>query len=77
MARVAAENGQDVEEIPGQEPLRPVRAARRIARAAVRCATCGQEISAGERYREDRWRAPVFGEMLASAICADCEADGL
>ena len=75
--RQAAQAAQDVDDIPGQEPLRPVRAARRIARAVVHCATCGQEIGVGERYREDRWRQPVFGAMLTSAICADCEADGL
>jgi len=78
MARRETVTATDTEEeIPGQEPLRPVRAARRTARTLLRCATCGQEIEPGDRYREDTWRSPIFGTTLTSAICGDCEADGL
>jgi hypothetical protein len=72
----ATERDTDADEIP-QEPLRPIRSARRTARAPLTCATCAQEIAPGERYREDMWRTPIFGATLTSAICADCEADGL
>ena len=57
--------------------LHPVQRARRLARDRLRCATCGASIERGERYRHDTWRARVFGTMLASAICAECQAIGL
>ena len=49
----------------------------REAVGALRCATCGVPIHAGERYREDRLREPVFGDFLTSAICLECVAEGL
>jgi hypothetical protein len=41
------------------------------------CATCRGEIPPGARFREDRLQAPVFGELLVSAICLECVAEGL
>ena len=49
----------------------------RKAMDALRCATCHVPIQAGESYREDRLREPVFGDFLASAICLECVAEGL
>ena len=49
----------------------------RTAETRRTCATCRGEILPGARFREDRLQGLVFGEMLASAICLDCVAEGL
>ena len=49
----------------------------RRAERPLTCATCRTTIPVGAEYREDRLRAPVFGDSLASAICQLCVADGL
>ena len=49
----------------------------RRAERPLTCATCHGHIPVGATYREDRLRAPVFDELLASAICHACVAEGL
>jgi hypothetical protein len=49
----------------------------RRAERTLTCATCYGSIPVGATYREDRLRAPVFGDVLASAICHACVAEGL
>jgi hypothetical protein len=73
----AHEPAPDDDLLAHQPPVHPLRRARRVARARLRCATCGGVIARGEPYREDVWRAPIFGVILASSICRDCQADGL
>ena len=49
----------------------------RTAEARRTCATCWREILPGARFREDRLQGRVFGQLLTSAICLDCVAEGL
>lgn len=49
----------------------------RVAAHPVACATCQEPIDTGNRYREDRLRELVFGQLLVSAICTPCIAEGL
>ena len=49
----------------------------RTAERTLVCATCQDAIPAGAGYREDRLREPIFGDLLRSAICHACVAEGL
>jgi hypothetical protein len=49
----------------------------RTAETRRTCVTCRGEILPGARFREDRLQVPVFGELLVSAICLECVAEGL
>jgi hypothetical protein len=63
------------EPLPGMERVVLKNVVRALA--ARRCATCGATIGAGETYRQDTWADVIFGEVLSSAICRECQAEGL